>query len=158
MGCCYGPPGRPCCPCFGPGPCCPGCCRSTAAPVVLGTKSLETVNLGTVELGKQNLGIVDSGTAGAFTGAATGLDLGSAGAGAGAFTSNIGVDFGAAGQSSYPFQAGSAGMTTTTTTPTTTSQYGIGYATSSIIGVTQEAVDVTYSTKGISGDFSYFVM
>ena len=22
MGCCFGPPGRPCCVCFGPGPCC----------------------------------------------------------------------------------------------------------------------------------------
>ena len=27
MGCCYGPPGRPCCDgCFGPGPCCGTCC------------------------------------------------------------------------------------------------------------------------------------
>ena len=26
MGCCFGPPNRPCCECFGPGPCCDGCC------------------------------------------------------------------------------------------------------------------------------------
>ena len=30
MGCCFGPPNRPCCDCFGPG-CC-GCCRPHRPP------------------------------------------------------------------------------------------------------------------------------
>ena len=32
MGCLCGPPGRPCCACFGPGPCCPGCCGTPSPP------------------------------------------------------------------------------------------------------------------------------
>ncbi len=39
MGCCYGPPGRPCCVCLGPGPCCAGgCCepRPPMAPMGMG--------------------------------------------------------------------------------------------------------------------------
>ena len=32
MGCCFGPPGRPCCPCFGPGPCCASCCGPAPPP------------------------------------------------------------------------------------------------------------------------------
>ena len=32
MGCCFGPPGRPCCDCFGPGPCCAGCCGPRYPP------------------------------------------------------------------------------------------------------------------------------
>ena len=32
MGCCFGPPGRPCCECFGPGPCCDGCCGPRRPP------------------------------------------------------------------------------------------------------------------------------
>ena len=31
MGCCFGPPGRPCCECFGPGPCC-DCCGPRRPP------------------------------------------------------------------------------------------------------------------------------
>ena len=36
MGCCFGPPGRPCCNCFGPGPCCPGCCGPPPPPPGMG--------------------------------------------------------------------------------------------------------------------------
>ena len=38
MGCCFGPPGRPCCECFGPGPCCAACCgpRHPPPPPVMG--------------------------------------------------------------------------------------------------------------------------
>ncbi len=32
MGCCFGPPGRPCCECFGPGPCCGNCCGPRYPP------------------------------------------------------------------------------------------------------------------------------
>ena len=32
MGCCFGPPGRPCCTCFGPGPCCGHCCGPPPPP------------------------------------------------------------------------------------------------------------------------------
>ena len=32
MGCCFGPPGRPCCTCFGPGPCCGTCCGPHPPP------------------------------------------------------------------------------------------------------------------------------
>ena len=32
MGCCFGPPGRPCCECFGPGPCCASCCGPRHPP------------------------------------------------------------------------------------------------------------------------------
>ena len=32
MGCCFGPPHRPCCECFGPGPCCAGCCGPRHPP------------------------------------------------------------------------------------------------------------------------------
>ena len=32
MGCCFGPPGRPCCDCFGPGPCCAACCGPRHPP------------------------------------------------------------------------------------------------------------------------------
>ena len=32
MGCCFGPPDRPCCPCFGPGPCCEPCCGPPPPP------------------------------------------------------------------------------------------------------------------------------
>ena len=31
MGCCFGPPGRPCCDCFGPG-CCGPCCGPPPPP------------------------------------------------------------------------------------------------------------------------------
>ena len=36
MGCCYGPPGRPCCACFGPGPCCATCCGPPPPPPGMG--------------------------------------------------------------------------------------------------------------------------
>ena len=32
MGCCFGPPGRPCCTCYGPGPCCGHCCGPPPPP------------------------------------------------------------------------------------------------------------------------------
>ena len=32
MGCCFVPPGRPCCDFFGPGPCCDGCCGPRYPP------------------------------------------------------------------------------------------------------------------------------
>ena len=32
MGCCFVPPGRPCCECFGPGPCCAACCGPRHPP------------------------------------------------------------------------------------------------------------------------------
>ena len=35
MGCCFGPPGRPCCDCFGPGPCSP-CCGPPPPPRMMG--------------------------------------------------------------------------------------------------------------------------